>query len=99
VNELGAFYQQKRDLFRQLLGASKFNLLPSDGTYFQIADYSKISEEDDVTFTKRLVTEFGVAAIPVSVFSEQPTNLKHIRFCFAKTDETLINATERLCKI
>ena len=99
VNELGAFYQQKRDLFRQLLSASKFNLLPSDGTYFQIADYSEISEEDDVTFTKRLVTEFGVAAIPVSVFSDQPTKLKHIRFCFAKTDETLINATERLCKI
>lgn len=99
VNELGAFYQEKRDLFRQLLRSSQFKLLPSDGTYFQLADYGEISQEDDVSFTKRLVTEFGVAAIPVSVFSEQATNLKHIRFCFAKTDETLINATERLCKI
>lgn len=99
VNELGRFYQQKRDLFTSLLKTSKFKLLPSDGTYFQVADYSSISNEDDVSFTKKLVQEFGVATIPLSVFSKDERPLKHIRFCFAKTDETLIKASEKLCRI
>lgn len=99
VGQLGSFYRNKRDLFKSQLISSRFNLLNSDGTYFQVVDYSAISNEDDITFTKRLVTDFGVAAIPMSVFSETERSSKHIRFCFAKTDETLLLATEKLCKI
>ncbi|MCR9171458.1 MAG: methionine aminotransferase [bacterium] len=99
VTQLGAFYQQKRDLFASLMKESRFELLPCDGTYFQLADYSAISDESDVDFCQRLTTEFGVAAIPVSVFNDPPIDRKHIRFCFAKDDETLIKATEKLCKI
>lgn len=96
---LGTFYQEKRDLFRSLMAASRFTLLPCEGTYFQVADYSAISDENDVEFCKRMVLEFGVAAIPLSVFNADQNDRKHIRFCFAKTDETIINATDRLCKI
>lgn len=99
VKELGAFYQEKRDLFRSLLKKSRFKLLPCDGTYFQLADYSDISDENDVEFCRRLTTEYGVAAIPVSVFNADESDRKHIRFCFAKDDQTLISATEKLCKI
>lgn len=99
VNELGTFYAKKRDLFRKLLASSKFKLLPCEGSYFQLADYSAISKETDVQFAERLVKEFGVAAIPVSVFNKNGYDQHHIRFCFAKTDETLIQATEKLCKI
>lgn len=100
VSLLGDFYQAKRDLFRVQLKSSKFKLLPSEGTYFQLADYSEISDEQDVDFTIRLVKEFGVASIPLSVFSKEPDkNLRHIRFCFAKTDKTIEKATEKLCKI
>ncbi len=99
VTELGAFYQEKRDLFTSLMKESRFKLLPCDGTYFQLADYSEISNESDVDFCKRLTTEYGVAAIPVSVFNDPPTDRKHIRFCFAKDNDTLIKATEKLCKI
>jgi len=99
VSTLGHFYQKKRDLFIQGMSKSRFKLLPSEGTYFQLADYSAISSLSDVEFTKELVTKHGVAAIPVSVFNENSNDLKHIRFCFAKTDETLINASTILCKI
>lgn len=99
VKELGAFYQQKRDLFTSRMENSRFKLLPCDGTYFQLADYSAISAESDVDFCRRLTTEYGVAAIPVSVFNDPPIDRKHIRFCFAKDDETLILATEKLCRI
>lgn len=99
VTDLGAFYQQKRDLFVSLMQESRFELLPCDGTYFQLADYSAISDESDVDFCSRLTTEYGVAAIPVSVFNDPPLDRKHIRFCFAKDNDTLIKATEKLCKI
>lgn len=99
VRELGAFYQQKRDLFQSLLKDSRFELLPSEGTYFQLVSYHQISNEDDVAFTKRILTEHKVATIPVSVFNNDGRDLKHIRFCFAKTDETLIHAAEKLRKI
>lgn len=99
VGELGAFYQQKRDLFQSLMKDSRFELLPSEGTYFQLASYAPISNEDDVTFTKRILTEHKVATIPVSVFNNDGRDLKHIRFCFAKTDETLIQAAELLKRI
>ena len=99
VNELGSFYQKKRDLFRTLLKDSRFKLLPSEGSYFQVASYVSISEENDVDFTKRLVVEHGVATIPMSVFNANGRDDKLIRFCYAKDTETLTKAAERLCKI
>jgi methionine aminotransferase len=99
VSSLGAFYQQKRSLFQNGLTSSKFKLLPSEGTYFQTADYSQISSENDVQFCEWLTREKGVAAIPLSVFYEHPPEQHIIRFCYAKTDETLLAATERLCAI
>ncbi|MBP6090585.1 MAG: aminotransferase class I/II-fold pyridoxal phosphate-dependent enzyme [Crocinitomicaceae bacterium] len=99
VKSLGAFYQEKRDLFRTLLAKSRFQLLPSEGSYFQVVDYSGISSEKDTDFCIRLVKEHGVAAIPLSVFNKDEKDQHLIRFCFAKDDETLIKACERLCKI
>lgn len=99
VGTLGSFYQEKRDLFRKGLKNSRFELLPSEGTYFQVASYANISNENDLDFTKRLITEFGVASIPLSVFNATGEDRKLIRFCFAKENDTLYNAIERLCKI
>lgn len=99
VEKLGAFYQSKRNQFQELMKDSRFKLLPSEGTYFQAADYSAISQENDVAFCERLVKEFGVAAIPMSVFYKDKIDNKIIRFCFAKDDQTLIQAAEKLCKI
>ena len=99
VSELGAFYQDKRDLFRNLIKDSRFELLPSEGSYFQVASYASISSENDVDFTKRLVEEFGVATIPMSVFNADGRDDKLIRFCFAKDTETLTQAALKLCKI
>jgi methionine aminotransferase len=78
---------------------SNFKLMPCEGTYFQVASYASISDEPDVDFTKRLVTEFGVATIPLSVFNHNGEDRKLIRFCFAKQDQTLTDAINRLCKI
>jgi len=98
--DLPQFYQSKRDHFRQLLAASKFKLLPVGGAYFQLADYSAISDKDDLNFCEWLVREAGVAAIPVSAFYENPPpDLKLIRFCFAKSEETLVGAAERLGRL
>ncbi len=99
VGELGSFYLAKRNRFQQQLQASKFELLPSEGTYFQLADYSKISNLNDVSFCEWLTKEIGVAAIPLSVFYHEPAPQSIIRFCYAKTDETLQSASERLCAI
>jgi len=99
VSALGAFYKEKRDLFRNLMKSSRFKLLPCEGTYFQTADYSAISQLGDVEFCKQLTTEYGVAAIPISVFNANGDDRKIIRFCFAKDEQTLIQATEKLCKI
>ena len=99
LQELYKFYQQKRDSFRSFLSESKFKLLPCEGTYFQVASYSEISDENDLDFTKKLVSEFGVAAIPLSVFYENKTDNRLIRFCFAKDDETLQMAAEKLRRI
>ena len=95
--DLPRFYQAKRDRFRALLGPSKFKLLPVSGAYFQLVDYSAISGKDDLTFCEWLIREAGVAAIPVSAFYETPPNSRLIRFCFAKNDDTLSAAAERLC--
>lgn len=99
VTTLGKFYQDKRDRFKELMSKSKFEFLPSEGTYFQTARYNAISDLPDVSFCEWMVREVGVAAIPLSVFYEERNDYHTIRFCFAKTDETLIQAAERLCKI
>ena len=99
VNDLGAFYQEKRDFFKDVMKESRFVLLPSEGSYFQVASYADISSESDVYFAKRLVMEHGVAAIPMSVFNADGRDDKLVRFCYAKDEETLTKAAERLCKI
>jgi methionine aminotransferase len=96
---LSAFYQEKRDKFLSLIEDSRFKAIPCHGTYFQMVDYSAISDESDVEFSKRLTTEHGVASIPPSVFYHRQVDHKVLRFCFAKKDETLEKAAERLCKI
>ena len=95
--DLPRFYQAKRDRFRELLARSKFKLQAVGGAYFQLVDYSAISDKDDLNFCEWLVREAGVAAIPVSAFYESPPESRLIRFCFAKSDETLVAAAERLC--
>jgi methionine aminotransferase len=99
VNAIVKSYQQKRDFFQNLLKDTKLKLMPCEGTYFQVASYASISNENDIDFTKRLVTEFGVATIPISTFYANNKDNKYIRFCFAKDDKTLIQAAERLRKL
>lgn len=99
VNTLSAFYQQKRDIFKAGLKKSRFTLLPAEGSYFQVADFSAISKQSDVEFCQELTIKFGVAAIPISVFNANGHDANLIRFCYAKTDETLQEAIEKLCKI
>ena len=96
---LAEFYQQKRDLFLQLMADSRFKPLPCSGTYFQMMDYTAISDEADVEFSRRMTIEHGVAAIPPSVFYHDRRDHKVLRFCFAKADETLEEAAEILCRI
>lgn len=98
--ELSAFYQQRRDHFAARLAPSRFRLLPVEGAYFQLVDYSAVSDEDDVSFCRRLVAEHGVAAIPISVFYQSPpAGQRLIRLCFAKQEATLDAGAERLCAI
>jgi methionine aminotransferase len=97
--ELGSFYQQKRDLFVSRMATSRFRMTPSAGTFFQLADYSAISSEPDTDFAARLTREYKVAAIPVSVFYRQPPDQRLVRFCFAKHDETLVEAVGRLVEL
>lgn len=99
ISTLGKFYDQKRALFAELLSNSRFRLLPCEGTYFQLADYSAISDAPDVQFCEELTIKYGVAAIPVSVFNQNGKDQKLIRFCFAKKEETLIQAAKKLCAI
>jgi methionine aminotransferase len=97
--ELGAFYQRKRDLFRAGLAASRLTLLPCEGTYFQLAGYERVSDERDTALAERLTREVGVASIPVSAFYAVPPPDRVLRFCFAKNDETLARACERLARV
>ena len=96
---LSEFYQQKRDLFLSLIKDSRFNFIPSKGTYFQVLDYSKITNENDIDFAERLTIDHKLASIPMSVFNENRLDQKVLRFCFAKTDETLKKAAEILNQI
>ena len=99
ATSLGAFYQKKRDLFVGLMARSRFAFTPSAGTYFQLLDYSRVSNETDVDLARRLTIEAGVASIPVSVFYEHAPGLRLLRFCFAKDDATLARAAEILCRL
>ncbi len=97
--ELPAFYQRKRDLFRDGLANTRFELLPADGTYFQCVRYDKISSQTEAQFAEWLTSEIKVAAIPVSAFYQQGKESGIVRFCFAKKDETLALALERLASV
>jgi len=99
VDQLSEFYQQKRDVLSNALKDSRFTILPSEGTYFLLLDYSDVSDLNDVEFCHWLVEQAGVAAIPLSVFYEKPSNDKVIRLCFAKNEDTLIQAAEILCQL
>ena len=93
------FYQAKRDRFLQLIRSSRFRPLACRGTFFQVVDYSMITDERDADFAIRLTKEHGVAAIPISPFLTGVEPGPVLRFCFAKRDETLEAAAERLCKV
>jgi methionine aminotransferase len=97
--ELGAFYEEKRNLFIDLMKPSGFEMKPSRGTYFQLADYSKISNRSDMEFARWLTVEHRVAVIPISVFYEKPPDAQLIRVCFAKEATTLREAANRLLKL
>ncbi len=96
IKQLGKFYQKKRDLFLDLISGTGFKPLGCSGTYFQLLDYSDITNENDFDFAVRLTKEFKIASIPVSVFYDNKTDNKVLRFCFAKEDETLRKAAELL---
>jgi methionine transaminase len=98
-NSLPFFYQQKRDLFLELMKKSRFKPLPSNGTYFCTYSYADISDEPDVEISKRIIKEYGVASIPFSVFYGDNTDNKLLRFCFAKEDQILTKAANILCGI
>jgi len=97
--ELPAFYQRKRDLFRAGLAGTRFRLLPSEGSYFQVVDYSAISSLGEADFCQWLTTEIGVAAIPLSAFYDDGRNQGLARFCYAKKDDTLQAALARLARL
>ncbi|MFK2876485.1 pyridoxal phosphate-dependent aminotransferase [Rhodanobacter hydrolyticus] len=97
--ELPAFYQAKRDRFRALLAPSRFKLLDVPGGYFQLVDYSAIRDEDDLAFSRWLVEQGGVAAIPLTPFCEAAPGTRLLRLCFAKSDVTMEAAAERLCRL
>ena len=97
--ELAAFYQRKRDLFLELIAGSRFRPLACEGTYFQLLDYSAISRDATRELAERFITEHGVAAIPCSAFLYKDPGGPVLRFCFAKKDETLRAAGERLRRI
>jgi len=97
--ELPVFYEQKRDRFCELVRESRFDFRPAKGTFFQLLDYSAITDEDDVSYARRLTKEIGVASIPISVFCELPPPGRKLRFCFAKDDQILEEAAFRLCQL
>lgn len=97
--ELGPFYQQKRDYFLDGIKNSRFKMVPSSGTYFQLLDYSAITDEKDTLFVERLIKEHKIASIPVSVFCDETYTRKLLRFCFAKTNDVLDQASEILNRI
>jgi methionine transaminase len=97
--ELADFYQKKRDYFNKLISGSRFNAIPAAGTYFQLLDYRKITDQKDTDYAIELTKTKGIASVPVSVFYNTPIDNKVLRFCFAKDNETLEKAAEILSKI
>ena len=97
--ELSQLFEEKRNLFLSLIEGSRFKFIPAKGTYFQALNYSEITEENDVELAKRWTVEKGIASIPFSVFNENKKDDKMLRFCFAKTDETLKRGTDILNSI
>jgi methionine aminotransferase len=97
--ELSDFYLKKRNLFNGLLSKTRFNFTSSQGTYFQLADYSALNDQPDTRFSEWLTRVHKVAVIPVSVFYKEPPDQRIVRFCFAKHDETLERAAQRLASI
>lgn len=97
--DLPGFFQQKRDFFAGLMKETRFGLLPCHGSYFQLVSYNRISDEKDEDFARRLITEFGVAGIPTSAFYTRGNDFGILRFCFAKKEETLQRAAEKLMKV
>ena len=93
------FYERKRDLFLASIKNSRFKTIPCKGTYFQLLDYSEITDMNDIEFAKKLTVEHGIASIPISVFYPDLADNKVLRFCFAKEDELLIKAGKLLCTI
>jgi methionine aminotransferase len=97
---LGSFFQAKRDAFFAALAPSRFHLLPCRGTYFALADYRDIQPDmPDQEFARWLTLTHGVATIPVSAFYADGTDNRLVRFCFAKTEDTLEEAAQRLCRV
>ena len=96
---LGGFFQKKRDLFLEKIKESRFRYTPAEGTYFQLLEYSEISGESDLRFAEYLTREKGVASIPISVFNLDRQDNRQLRFCFAKTEETLKRAGEILSRL
>jgi methionine aminotransferase len=96
---LPSFYQDKRDTFRKMMAQTRFRLLPCQGSYFQLASFAHMTNESDAAFATWLTQEHGVATIPVSAFYKQGTDHQVLRFCFAKKEETLTAAVERLVKV
>jgi methionine aminotransferase len=97
--QLSAFYQEKRDYFQQLVKGSKFKLMPCLGSYFQLLDYSKITKEKDTDYAIRLTKDYKIASVPTSVFYHKNIDNHVLRFCFAKQNQTLEKAAEKLHKI
>jgi methionine aminotransferase len=98
-SHLGTYYQEKRDFMVKELSGSRFRIIPCYGTYFQLVNYGDISDEPELEFAKRLTTDFGIATIPVSSFYHNGKNDHTLRLCFAKKEETLLQAARILCKI
>jgi methionine aminotransferase len=96
---LNNFYQSKRDYFLRLIKNSRFKITPTKGSYFQLLDFNEITQENDVNYAKRLTIDHKIASIPMSVFNKNRTDYKVLRFCFAKTDETLEKAAEIINKL
>lgn len=98
TDNITELYQGKRNYFNRLLKGSPFGIEPSQGSYFQLVSYRKISDEPDTVFARRLIREAGVAAMPLSLFMHKKKNLYYLRFCFAKKNDTLDEAARRLIR-
>jgi methionine aminotransferase len=97
--QIAPFFQQKRDYFRELLLNTKFKLLPCKGSYFQCVSYAHLNNDSDIEMAKKMITDYGVATIPLSAFYTKKTDNKVLRLCFAKEEQTLQQAVEKLTKI